>query len=76
VGQIDDDIDGMIYADYDDADARPVRETRCNRCGSEDVYWGQDGTGRWALYGYNSRKHVCKDSIVSAIHNDAFDDLE
>ena len=74
MGQIDYDL-----ADYDpDSDEfdRGPPITRCNRCGSEDVYWGQDSTGRWALYGFNSRKHVCNDGIVSAIHTDAFDELD
>jgi hypothetical protein len=77
MGQIDDDIDGLIYSDFEDyADANPPRDVRCRRCGSEDVYWGQDGTGRWALYNLNSRKHVCKDGIISAIHLDAFNELD
>lgn len=77
MGQIDDDIDGLIYSDYEDyIDANPPRDVRCRDCGSEDVYWGQDGAGRWALYGFNSRKHVCKDKIVSALRLDAFNELD
>lgn len=75
MGQIDDDIESFGL-DLDREDDTPPPITRCKYCGDEDVYWGQDGTGRWALYGLNSRKHVCKDGIVSAIHTDAFDDLD
>lgn len=77
MGQIDDDIMNFDPWDTDREDDRgPPPILRCKYCGDEDVYWGQDGTGRWALYNLNSRKHVCKDGIVSAIHTDAFDNLD
>jgi hypothetical protein len=78
MGQIDDDIDGMVFADFDDGlddDVPPPRDVRCRHCQSEDVYWAKDATGRWALYNFNSRKHVCNDGIVTSIRLDAFDDL-
>lgn len=70
-------LDHLLYGDDErDFENYPPREVRCRHCGSEDVYWAKDGTGRWALYNLNSRKHVCNDRVVSAVRLDAFDDLD
>lgn len=62
--------------DWDElADEEPC-DVRCRDCQSEDVYWAKDRTGRWVLYNFNSRRHVCKSNIVSAIRLDAFDDID
>jgi hypothetical protein len=46
--------------DYDiDDEDRPVR---CNRCGSEDVRWRQQG-GKWVLFSLTPGVvHVCEPS--------------
>lgn len=80
MGGIDDDIEryGLDDRDgwYGEQDDEPLRETRCRDCLSEDVYWAKGADGRWVLYNFNSRKHVCKSNVVRAIRLDAFDDLE
>jgi hypothetical protein len=71
-----DDQDFMDLDEREDADANPPRELRCRDCGSEDVYWYQDRQGRWVLYGLDSRRHVCKNNVVTALRLDAFEDID
>lgn len=73
---IDDDIEryGFGRGEDDDYDAHPPRDVRCRDCGSEDVYWAQNNSGRWTLYDLSSKRHVCKDKAVSERRLDAFDD--
>lgn len=43
----------------DDRHPYPSRPVRCNRCGSTDVRWRQQG-GRWVLFSLQpGKEHVC-----------------
>lgn len=47
----------MTVIDLDDT---PEREPRCNRCGSTDVRWRQQG-GKWVMFSLQPGvEHVCE----------------
>ncbi len=63
----DEHIDRMLFGRgrwRDDMDVEP-REVRCNRCGSTDVRWRQQG-GRWVMFSLQPGvEHQCPARVAT-----------
>lgn len=62
MGEIADDCYDRMFDDYNqdrlEEEYQPRSKARCNRCGSADVRWRQQG-GRWVLFNLGVGEHVC-----------------
>jgi hypothetical protein len=74
------DLDELMFLDdsdwYDDDEDGYRASPKCRDCGSDDVYWAKDRTGKWVLYNTNSRRHTCDKNVLSASRASAFDQLD
>ena len=73
MGDMADDYDYYLGIEDHDEDYRQT--AKCRLCDSTDVYWSKEND-LWALYGTNSRKHVCNSRVRTRRNLTAFDNLD